>query len=180
MWVWRIERFRLAAHGPVLDAEARVLVGQLAAALVLLPEQLQRDARALEFLVDPGVVGLELVARARHRRAVQPGLELLVGQASGPPPSRRRRRAPAARTCRSWPCADADGAARSGRSSGRLQSAGCRACRILRIVILVVGMAGRKTGQHAYGQDHPRAAAIVHDQTETPSTISLKQRLRSL
>ena len=40
-------------------------------------------------------------------------------------------------------------------------------------------MAGRKNGQHAYGQDHPRATRIVHDQAETASTISLKQRPRS-
>jgi hypothetical protein len=40
-------------------------------------------------------------------------------------------------------------------------------------------MAGRKIGQHANGQDHSRAPGIVHDQAETSSTISLKQRPRS-
>ncbi|MBE7418007.1 MAG: hypothetical protein HS128_09655 [Ideonella sp.] len=46
-------------------------------------------------------------------------------------------------------------------------------------MILLVGMAGRKTGQHANGQDHSLAAAIVHAQAETSSTISLKRRPRS-
>jgi hypothetical protein len=38
-------------------------------------------------------------------------------------------------------------------------------------VILVVGMAGRKIGQHAAGQDHPHAPRS--------STITLKRRPRS-
>lgn len=49
-------------------------------ALVLLPQQLQRDAGALEFLVDPGVVGLELAARARYGGSVQPRLERLAAE----------------------------------------------------------------------------------------------------
>jgi hypothetical protein len=40
-------------------------------------------------------------------------------------------------------------------------------------------MAGRKIAQHANGQDHSRATAIVHDHAETSSTISLKRRPRS-
>jgi hypothetical protein len=48
-----------------------------------------------------------------------------------------------------------------------------------RIVILLVGMAGRKIGQHARGQDHSRTFRIVHVQAETSSTFSLKQRPRS-
>jgi len=47
------------------------------------------------------------------------------------------------------------------------------------MVILGVGMVGRKTGQHAYGQDHSRVPLVVHVQTETSSTISLKWRPRS-
>jgi hypothetical protein len=48
------------------------------------------------------------------------------------------------------------------------------------MVILFVGIVpARKIGHDAYRQDHPGAAGTVFDQTETPSTISLKQRLRS-
>ena len=68
---------------PVLDAKARVLIGQRVVAGVLLPQQLQGDSGALELLVDPRVVGGELLARARQRRAVQPCFEFLVGQRLG-------------------------------------------------------------------------------------------------
>ncbi len=64
--------------GAVLDAKARVLVRLFAAALVRLPQQLQRDAGTLELLVNPGVVGLEMAAGARHGGPVQPRLQLLV------------------------------------------------------------------------------------------------------
>ncbi len=61
--------------GAVLHAEAGVLVrlraGISQAALVFLPQQLQGDAGALEFLVDEGEVGFELGAGARHGWAIQ-------------------------------------------------------------------------------------------------------------
>jgi hypothetical protein len=69
--------------GAVLHAVGGVLVGQVVAPLVLLPQQLQRDAGAAQFLVDVGEVGLEVARGARHGRAVHPGLELLIGQALG-------------------------------------------------------------------------------------------------
>jgi hypothetical protein len=69
---------------PVFDAETRVLVGEVVAAGVLLPQQLQGHARALELLVDVGVVRLKLGARTRYRRPVQAPLQLgiveLLGQ----------------------------------------------------------------------------------------------------
>jgi hypothetical protein len=83
MCVRRIERFQAERPGAVLDAKAHVFVGLLAAALALLPEQLQRDAEALELLVDPGAVRLELAARPRHRRSVQALFELLVAERLG-------------------------------------------------------------------------------------------------
>jgi hypothetical protein len=46
--------------GAVLHAVGGVLVGQSVVALVLLPQQLQRDARAAQFLVDVGEVGFEV------------------------------------------------------------------------------------------------------------------------
>jgi len=51
----------------------RAGVGQ--AALVLLPEQLQGDAWALEFLVDEGEVGFELGAGAWNGGSVQAGFQ---------------------------------------------------------------------------------------------------------
>ena len=73
----------LQAFGPiaVLDAEARVLVRQCVGLGVLLPQQLQRHAGALELLVDVGVVGLEVACCTRHRRLEQPRLELRVVEA---------------------------------------------------------------------------------------------------
>ena len=70
----------------VLDAKARVLVRQRVVAGVLLPQQLQRDAGALELLVNEREVGDELVARSRHRRAEQPGLEFVVVECLGHAP----------------------------------------------------------------------------------------------
>jgi hypothetical protein len=65
----------------VLDAKAGVLVGQWVALGVLLPQQHQRDAGALEFSVHDGEIRGQLVAGAGHCRAIQPGLEFLVGEA---------------------------------------------------------------------------------------------------
>jgi hypothetical protein len=48
--------------------------------------ELQRYARALELLVDVGVVGLEVACRARHRGAVQPRLEFFVAERLGDGP----------------------------------------------------------------------------------------------
>ena len=48
--------------------------------MVLLPQQVWRDAGAHEFLVNPSKVGLRLTRRAPHRRAVQLRLELFVAQ----------------------------------------------------------------------------------------------------
>jgi len=46
------------------------------------------------------------------------------------------------------------------------------------MMILSVGIVWpQKIGHDAYGQDHPRNRAIVHDQFETPSTINLKRGL---
>mmetsp|Transcript_6076 Transcript_6076/g.24370 ORF Transcript_6076/g.24370 Transcript_6076/m.24370 type:complete len:788 (+) Transcript_6076:480-2843(+) len=67
----------------VLDAKARVLVGQRVARGVLLPQQHQGDARALELLVHDAEVRGELVAAAGQRRAVHPGLQLFVCEALG-------------------------------------------------------------------------------------------------
>ena len=58
----------------VLDAKTGVLVGQRVVARVLLPQQHQCDAGALELLVDQSEIGGELVAGPRHRRAIQLGL----------------------------------------------------------------------------------------------------------
>ena len=46
--------------------------------LVLLPQQHQRDAGALELLVDDAEVGRQLVAGPGQRRPVQPGLKLFI------------------------------------------------------------------------------------------------------
>ena len=67
----------------VLDAKAGVLVGQCIAGGVLLPQQHQRDAGSLEFLVDLAEVGGQLVARPWHRRTVQARLQFSVIQAIG-------------------------------------------------------------------------------------------------
>ena len=67
----------------VLDAKTRVLVGQQVAGRVLLPQQHQSDAGALELLMDAAEVGGQLVARSRQCRAIQPGLEFIVIQAVG-------------------------------------------------------------------------------------------------
>ena len=70
--------------GGVFDAERGVLVGYpLVLLLVLLPQQLQRDAGAFELAVNPVVVGFELARTSSHRRAVQPPLQFLVRQALG-------------------------------------------------------------------------------------------------
>lgn len=76
----------LQSPGPglVLLAEGAVLVGLTAMLLlVLLPQQLQGDARAAQFAVDMGAVGLQMAGLACHRWLVQPGLELLVAQGLG-------------------------------------------------------------------------------------------------
>ena len=63
--------------------QARVLVGQGIARGVLLPQQHQGDAGSLEFLVHEPEVGGALVAAAWQRRAVQPGLVVLVAKGLG-------------------------------------------------------------------------------------------------
>ncbi len=67
----------------VLDAKTRVLVGLRVTAGVLLPQQHQGHAGAFELLVNDREIGGELIAGARHRRAVQPPLQLDVGQRLG-------------------------------------------------------------------------------------------------
>ena len=64
----------------VLDAEARVLVSQRVARGVLLPQQHQGDAGALEFLMHHPEVRSALVAGAGQRRAVQPRLQVFVAE----------------------------------------------------------------------------------------------------
>ena len=70
----------------VLDAEAGVLVGLGVGRGVLLPQQHQSDAGALEFLVHQSEVGRQLVAGSGHRRAVQAGLQVFVAEALGKGP----------------------------------------------------------------------------------------------
>jgi hypothetical protein len=70
----------------VLDAEARVLVGQRVGLDVFLPKQLQRHAGAFELLVNSREVGLEMACRTRHRRAIQPRIEFLIAQGLGERP----------------------------------------------------------------------------------------------
>ena len=75
----------------VLDAKTRVLVGQRVVAGVLLPQQHQGDAGALELLMHEREVRGELVARARHCRSEQSSLEVLVAQALDTVPVNVRR-----------------------------------------------------------------------------------------
>jgi hypothetical protein len=76
--------FERLGPGGVFDAERGVLVGYpLVLLLVLLPQQLQGDAGALELAVNPVVVGFELARTSSHRRAVQPPLQFVVRQALG-------------------------------------------------------------------------------------------------
>jgi hypothetical protein len=49
----------------------------------LLPQQLQRHPGTLQLLMDPGVVRFKLAAAARHRRPIQPPLQLGVVQLPG-------------------------------------------------------------------------------------------------
>ena len=59
-----------AAELVVVEAELAVAVGALAVhRLVLVPQQLQRHALALELLMDVGVIGCRVSRRARCRRA---------------------------------------------------------------------------------------------------------------
>ena len=62
----------------VLDAKARVLVGQRVARGVLLPQQHQGDAGPLELLMHDAEVRGLLVAAAWQRRAIQPGLQFFI------------------------------------------------------------------------------------------------------
>ena len=87
----------------VLDAKACVLVGQRVVAGVLFPQQLQGDAGALESLVTEREVRGELVARPRHCRAEQPGLEFVVAEGLEAP-NRRRPRGPATRRVQEITC----------------------------------------------------------------------------
>ena len=73
--------------GAVLLAEGAVAVGALTGAgAVLLPQQLQRHARARELLVQRGVVRLLPAAAARAWRRVQPRLQFVVAQGVGQRP----------------------------------------------------------------------------------------------
>ena len=67
----------------VLDAKARVLVGQRVARGVLLPQQHQRHAGTLELLVHDAEVGGALVAGSGQRRAVQPCFQVFVAECLG-------------------------------------------------------------------------------------------------
>jgi len=78
--VWRGVAQRYLA---VLDAKAGVLVGYRVALGVLLPQQHQRDAGTLEFLVNDSEVGSQLVAGAGHRWAIQPGFKGLFAEGLG-------------------------------------------------------------------------------------------------
>jgi hypothetical protein len=73
--------------GLVLLAEGAVLV-RLTSMLVLvfLPEQLQGHARATQFPVQLGIVGLEVAGLAGYRWLVQPGLQFFVAQGLGQRP----------------------------------------------------------------------------------------------
>lgn len=68
----------------VLLAEGAVTVGRLTCAgVVLLPQQLQRHARALELLVQPGMVRLLPCTAAWARWRVQPGPQFVVAEGTG-------------------------------------------------------------------------------------------------
>ena len=167
--------------GAVLDAEARVLVGRRVRvdelALVFLPQQLQGHAGALELLVDPGVIRLELARRARHGGPVQPGFEFFVAQGLGDGPVH----AGGARQqdeLANGSLAQTDGAGDLGvtQAGFKVQAQG------------LSYLAHRDPGgRHGGPKNRPAClrsrslarAAIVHVQAETSSTISLKQRPRS-
>jgi hypothetical protein len=73
--------------GAVLLAVRAVAVSLLPhLGAVLLPQQLQGEAGALEPLVQRGVVGLRPGGAARSRRRVQPGLQFVVAQRAGQRP----------------------------------------------------------------------------------------------
>jgi hypothetical protein len=163
----------------VLHAEAGVLVGQRVGAGVLLPKQHQRDARALELLVDDAEVRGQLVAGPGQRRPVQPGLQGLVAQAIG----HREVHAGHLGQRNVLP----------NRALGNLEDA----------ANLVVAQPGlqvqaqslsdtahgdsvrwhrlepQKAASLCRAENHLRATPIVHDDVETASTIRLKRRPRS-
>jgi len=163
----------------VLDAEAGVLVGQRVVAGVLLPQQHQRDVGALELLVDDGEVRRELVARARHRWAIQPGLQGLVVQSLRDVPVDARH---------------------AGQQHVLADDALGNLEREAHLVVAQTGLQVKaqclsntahrdsvrghrlhpKYGEPMPGSvDHLRAPPVVHDLAETASTIRLKRRPRS-
>jgi hypothetical protein len=146
-------------------------------ALVFLPQQLQGHARSLEFLVDPGVVGFELSARARHGRWVKASLQFFVGERLGDLPvhaGRTRQQHELAHGS----FADADGAGDLGvaQVGFKVQAKGLSN---LAHRDPGSGHGGPKNRPACQRSRSPARSAIVHDHAETLSTISLKQRPRS-
>ena len=162
----------------VLDAKARVLVRQVVALGVLLPQQLQRHPGALELLVDQGVVRFELVARPGHRRPVEPALQLFVGELLGGPPVHPRRPGQQDELGRGA-LGNAQCAAALGKTAPSLQVQAQYLSNLTHRDPRCRHGSRQKSSSVCLPKRSLARPPTVHDRAEMPSTITLKQRLRS-